>query len=109
MQFIELDHPATSAAKAKGIVLEGQPTNLFQIAADLGERPLSTVLSESGRWDTALGSALVAEGLLQYLTDEEVRGLHLTARSATCAFQAYRASNIFMRLDGRVPRNPSRK
>ena len=83
VQFIELDHPATSAAKAKGIALEGQPTNLFQIAADLGERQLSTVLSENGRWDTSLGSALVAEGLLQYLTDEEVRGLLVEAAACT--------------------------
>ena len=82
VQFIELDHPATSAAKAKGITLEGQPTNMIQIAADLGERPLSKVLAEQGRWDPALPSVLVAEGLLQYLTDEEVRGL--LAEAAAC-------------------------
>jgi O-methyltransferase involved in polyketide biosynthesis len=83
VQFIELDHPATSAAKAKGIALEGQPTNMFQIAADLGEHPLSKVLSEDGRWDTSLPSVLVAEGLLQYLTDEEVRGLLVEAAACT--------------------------
>ena len=82
VQFIELDHPATSAAKAKGIALEGQPTNMIQIAADLGEHPLSKVLAEHDRWDTALPSVLVAEGLLQYLTDEEVRGL--LAEAAAC-------------------------
>jgi methyltransferase (TIGR00027 family) len=82
VQFIELDHPATSAAKAKGIALEGQPANMIQIAADLGERLLSKVLAEHGRWDTALPSVLVAEGLLQYLTDEEVRGL--LAEAAAC-------------------------
>jgi len=83
VQFIELDHPATSAAKAKGIALEGQPTNVIQLAADLGELPLSKVLSEDGRWDTSLPSVLVAEGLLQYLKDEEVRGLLVEGAACT--------------------------
>lgn len=83
VKFIEFDHPATSAAKAKGIALEGQPTNMIQIAADLGEHPLSKVLSSDSRWDTSLPSVLVAEGLLQYLTDEEVRGLLVEAAACT--------------------------
>ncbi len=83
VQFFEVDHPATSAAKAKGIALEGQPANMIQIAADLGERPLSKVLSEEGRWETSLASVLVAEGLFQYLTDEEVRGLLVEASACT--------------------------
>lgn len=82
VQFIELDHPATSAAKARGIALEGQPKNMNQIAADLGEHPLSKVLSNDGRWDRSMPSVLVAEGLFQYLTDEEVRGL--LAEAAAC-------------------------
>jgi len=52
VQFFEFDHPATSTAKAKGIALEGQPTNMIQIAADLGERPLSKVLSASARTES---------------------------------------------------------
>lgn len=83
VQFIEIDHPATSAAKAKGIALEGQPRNMFQIAADLGERSLSEILSEDARWETTLPSVLVAEGLLQYLTDEEVRALLVDAAACT--------------------------
>ncbi len=75
VQSFEVDHPATSAAKARGIALEDAPANLIQIAADLGERPLSMVLSEDGRWQTSLPSVLVAEGLFQYLSDEQVRGL----------------------------------
>ena len=82
IQFIEVDHPATSAAKALGIAREGQPTNLFQIAADLGERPLSKVLSEEGRWDVSLPSVVVAEGLFQYLADEEAR--ELLSEAAAC-------------------------
>lgn len=83
VRFFEVDHPATSAAKAKGIALEGRPTNMIQIAADLGERPLSKVLSEEGCWEASLTSVLVAEGLFQYLTNEDVRGLLVEAAAST--------------------------
>jgi methyltransferase (TIGR00027 family) len=82
VQFCEVDHPATSAAKARGVALEGQPANMTQIAADLGEQALSKVLSKDGRWQSSLPSVLLAEGLFQYLTDDEVRGLLTDA--ATC-------------------------
>ncbi len=83
VQFFEVDHPATSAAKARGVALEGQPANMIQIAADLGERALSQVLSEDGRWRTSLPSVVLAEGLFQYLTDDEVRGLLREAAACT--------------------------
>lgn len=82
VQFFEIDHPATSAAKAKGIAVEGQPANMQQIAVDLGERALSKALAEDGRWQTSLSAVIVAEGLFQYLTDDEVRGL--VAEAAAC-------------------------
>ena len=75
VQFFEVDHPATSLAKAKGIAQVGKPGNMIQIAADLSERNLSKVLFEDGRWDSTQLSVVVAEGLLQYLKDEEVHHL----------------------------------
>jgi methyltransferase (TIGR00027 family) len=81
--FFEVDHPATSAAKAAGLALEGQPENMIQIAADLGERDLSKVLPENDRWDASQPSVILAEGLLQYLKDKEVRGL--LAEAAACS------------------------
>ena len=83
VQFFEVDHPATSAAKARGVALEGQPANMIQIAADLGEQALSKVLSEDGRWQSSLPSVVLAEGLFQYLTDGEVRGLLREAAALT--------------------------
>ncbi len=41
------------------------------------------MLSEEGRWDTSLPSVLVAEGLFQYLTDEQVRELLVEAAAST--------------------------
>ncbi len=83
VRFFEVDHPATSAAKARGVALEGQPTNMIQIAADLGEQALSKVLSGDGRWQSSLPSVVLAEGLFQYLTDDEVRGLLREAAACT--------------------------
>jgi methyltransferase (TIGR00027 family) len=82
VQFFEVDHPTTSLAKAKGISQVGQQENLIQIASDLSERNISKVLMEDGRWDSKQLSVVVAEGLLQYLTDREV--YDLLRDTATC-------------------------
>lgn len=83
VQFFEVDHPSTSVAKARGIAAQGQPANMYQMAADLSERSLKKVLSEDGRWQFSQPSLIMAEGLFQYLTDEEVRGL--LSDAAACA------------------------
>jgi len=88
VKFFEVDHPATSAAKAKGIAQVGQLENMIQIAADLGEKNLSKVLLEDGRWDPTHLSVVVAEGLLQYLTDGEAHDL--LRETATCTALATR-------------------
>jgi methyltransferase (TIGR00027 family) len=83
VHFFEVDHPTTSSAKAKGVAAEGRPENMIQIAADLGERALSKVLSEDGRWQVSQPSVLLAEGLFQYLKDDEVRDLLSDAAACT--------------------------
>ena len=83
VRFFEVDHPATSTAKANGVAKEGQPPNMIHIAADLGEQPLSKVLAQDARWQATERSVIVAEGLLQYLTDDEVRGLLVEAAACT--------------------------
>lgn len=85
IQFFEIDHPATSAAKARGVtsIAGGQPPNMTMIAVDLGEHTLSKVLAENDRWDSSQPSVILAEGLLQYLTDEEVGGLFREAAACT--------------------------
>jgi methyltransferase (TIGR00027 family) len=83
VQFFEVDHPATSAAKAKGVDELGRPANITLIAADLGERPLSKVMAESDRWDASKRSVLVAEGLLQYLDTASIHGLLREAAACT--------------------------
>tara|TARA_B100000809_G_scaffold143958_1_gene141486 strand:+ start:525 stop:1358 length:834 start_codon:yes stop_codon:yes gene_type:complete len=85
VQFFEVDHPATAVAKARGITIEGEPPNMTQIAVDLGARSLSDTLLGERRWDASLPSVFVAEGLFQYLTDDEVRELLKNAAACTPA------------------------
>ena len=83
MAFFEIDHPATARLKAQGIAAMGVPVNLHLIAEDLGQRRLVDVLGSSGAWSPAAPSAIVAEGLLMYLSPESV-GMLFDQCAAIC-------------------------
>lgn len=74
VQCIEIDHPATQAVKRAA--LEGRmPQNLTLLPADLRERRLADVLSESGRFAPDRRSVVVIEGVLMYLPEDAVASL----------------------------------
>lgn len=111
VEFFEVDHPATSAAKAKGVALEGQPENMTLLAADLNETPLSVCMKEAGCCGTSAQSVVVAEGLFPYLKEELV--LQVFREIAACtgpgtwvAFshgvtvKEHRVANSLLRLIG---------
>lgn len=111
IEFFEVDHPATSAAKAKGVTQEGQPENMTLLAADLNETPLSVLMKKAGRWDTSAKSIVVAEGLFIYLKEEVV--LQVFREIAACTgpgtrvafshgvnIKEYRFANTMLRLIG---------
>ena len=75
VKFLEIDRPATSFAKEKGVSEVGKPENMTLLAADLATRPLSEVLSGADCWNTDARSVGVAEGLFIYLREEDVRSL----------------------------------
>jgi methyltransferase (TIGR00027 family) len=83
VEFFEIDHPATASLKAKGIKEMGPRPNLHLVAEDLSERRLSDVLSDNGDWDSGAWTAIVAEGLLQYLPPEAVRDLFVQCSAVT--------------------------
>ena len=85
VQFVEIDHPSTSAAKARGASGEDPPSNFTMIAADLAEESLAQVLSGCGAWRENATSFVVAEGLLMYLAPDDVRGLFAALTRATGA------------------------
>jgi len=83
VQFFEVDHPATSAAKTKGVDREGPPDNLSLIAADLNEISLSELMRSTGNWDCKALAAVVAEGLFLYLEEEVVQEIFEEVSSCT--------------------------
>ena len=72
---IELDHPATSTAKARALAKLGRPANLSLVAADLTKTPLPDALVTCPAWDPSEPAVFVAEGLLMYLDDAAIDGL----------------------------------
>ena len=83
LQFVEIDHPATSAAKSRGVAVEGQPENMTLVAADLGATSLSEVLESCAAWNSGERSVVVAEGLLYYLPYQAVLSLFNEVATAT--------------------------
>lgn len=111
IEFFEVDHPATSAAKAKGVTQERQPDNMTLLAADLNETPLSHLMKQAERWDTRAQSVVVAEGLFIYLKEEMV--LQVFREIAACtgpgtwvafshalSIKEHRFANAMLRLIG---------
>ena len=83
VNFFEIDHPATSRLKAKGIEAMGKQKNLHLIAEDLGERKLEDVLEANEFWDKNAKTVITAEALLQYLAPDAVRDLFNQCTSVT--------------------------
>ncbi len=73
VRFFEIDHPATSKMKKKGIAAMGLWDNLHLIPADLGRRNLIDVLQGEPLWDPGARSVITAEGLVMYLPEVAVR------------------------------------
>jgi len=74
VHFVEVDHPATHARKVEAVrKLDAEQANLQFIAADLGKHMLEEVLTDEHGWSDTEKSIAVAEGLLMYLSQEEVR------------------------------------
>jgi methyltransferase (TIGR00027 family) len=81
--FVEVDHPATGKMKAKGLKAMGWPSNLFTIHADLAREELVDVLKTQPFFDTKANTVIVIEGLLFYLTDDQVKDLFTALAQST--------------------------
>ena len=74
VRFIEIDHPATQAVKRAAIERQNLPHFPSFIAADLALTSLRDALAASP-YDRNSPSVFVVEGLLMYLTSEEMAAL----------------------------------
>ncbi|MFC1747848.1 class I SAM-dependent methyltransferase [Pseudomonadota bacterium] len=75
VNFFEIDHPSTARLKAKGVAKMGARDNLYLIAEDLSQRQLADVLKGNESWEAGAQTAIIAEGLVMYLTPEAVQSL----------------------------------
>ncbi len=96
VQFVEIDHPATHDAKRTGAMTmtEVSPSRLHFVGADLARTSLTEAVPSE--WDRSKRSVVVAEGLLMYLTEADVksclRAVHgLTAPGSQFIFTYLRA------------------
>lgn len=76
-RFIEIDHPATQKCKRLAVERGGSGGNLHFIAADLARERLQDALSAGEVFRPDARATFVIEGLLMYLTDDEVAALFM--------------------------------
>jgi methyltransferase (TIGR00027 family) len=78
IEAIEIDHPATQAAKVRALAnaAEEVPENLRFISCDLAAEPLPTALFDDGK-----PCMIIIEGVLMYLPPADVARLFDTLRS----------------------------
>lgn len=75
VRFFEIDHPATSRLKRKGIAAMGRPDNLHLMAEDLAHTPLAEAMEADPLWASNAQTVILAEGLLMYLPEKAVKDL----------------------------------
>ncbi|HEY3077813.1 MAG TPA: SAM-dependent methyltransferase [Burkholderiales bacterium] len=74
VRFIEIDHPATQAVKRAAVARQNLPHLPSFVAADLARTSLRDALAASP-YDRHSPSVFVIEGLLMYLTPDEMAAL----------------------------------
>jgi methyltransferase (TIGR00027 family) len=97
IEVIEVDHPATQAAKRAA--LETQP--LCFIACDLGREALPTTLMNDQRQ-----TVVIAEGLLMYLAEPVVHRLFDQVRALSPSGVQFIFSHLVLWPDGRAGLRP---
>lgn len=104
--FFEIDHPATMAAKQRGVEKMGGRPNLHLVAEDLGSRPLSAVLAECPGWEVDAGTVIIAEGLMMYLPPAAVADLLRQGAENTGPGSRLAFTYLGSRPDGRPDGGP---
>jgi methyltransferase (TIGR00027 family) len=76
LKIIEIDHPATQKWKRNALSrIDFKCSNLHLLPADLTSNTMENILLQSKIYDTSKSSVFVAEGLLMYLNEKEVRNI----------------------------------
>jgi methyltransferase (TIGR00027 family) len=85
-RLIEIDHPATQASKRRMLALAAIEAHSIElISADLATTTVADSLARAARFDPALPTIFVVEGLTMYLTGPQVRTLLKNLRQSAPA------------------------
>jgi methyltransferase (TIGR00027 family) len=79
--FLEIDHPATQAAKRLALSDGAAPGNVHLVAADLGQVDLGDALVGAATFRRDAPSVFVVEGMLMYLDDARVGAVFAALRT----------------------------
>jgi len=107
VRCLEIDHPATQAVKRKGLdALGGDRPNLHLVEVDFARTSAAEVLEHDDRFDRTAKSVFVAEGLLMYLAEDDVRRLFRFARTHSAPGSRVCFSFVGRHDDGRPHAGP---
>jgi methyltransferase (TIGR00027 family) len=94
--FLELDHPPTHRVKLQAVEAIGATrSNLHLHGVDLSERSLADFLAEADCWACHARSVVVAEGVLMYLSEEDVVAFLAAVRSSVASCSRVLATYIY--------------
>jgi|GEM_PF-1289853 len=73
VNFIEIDHPSTSQYKQAALVNTVDSENFHFLKVDFSHQNLQTELSQYSDFDPELNTLFIAEGVLMYLSENDIR------------------------------------
>jgi methyltransferase (TIGR00027 family) len=83
VNFVEIDHPASSQVKQQAV--SGKGDNLSLLPVDLSKTKLEDSLADHAGFDPARKTFYICEGVLMYLEPEAVRGVFKSLRNLSKA------------------------
>jgi len=76
VNFIEIDHPATSKYKKNALQKDAEELeNMHFLSVDFSEQNLQQALSQYDKFDPTLPTLYICEGVLMYLSQEDIKTL----------------------------------
>jgi methyltransferase (TIGR00027 family) len=102
VRFLELDHPATQAAKRRGLEVLRPGTNLELVPCDLAQQDEFARALAGTSFQQGLPTLFIAEGLLMYLRFEEMSALFQNVARNSAPGSAFAFSFMERRDDGHI-------
>ena len=107
VNFIEIDHPDTHKLKTRALAAASADlTNMHFLAVDFNHQDLNTALGEFIKFDQSRQTLYICEGVMMYLTEEEIGYMFATIKNLTGSGSQL----LFTALEPQgSPRNNTRK